>query len=288
MLKILVSEDYGVAENLINTMKGKKVVLDSLNKNIAKFQNKSLIESDIVYIVKNDEDASKLSYETIERVSKDKTLVLYYNKLDKRSKLYKSATKANTITTIELTKNQLIAGIVKKLNISNSLAEYIIAMAGEQYSVLKLELDKLVAINKPITKELIDEVLTIKFENKLFEMIKLLMQKNYTAAYKEIEKLAQLQESNFKILILTTREVFKILKIQGLLRYNDNKIEEITKVPAWQIKYSRPLCNIYTEEQLKDIITKLGALECGIKTGKIEEKNCVDLMYIEMARIGGY
>jgi len=49
-------------------------------------------------------------------------------------------------------------------------------------------------------------------------------------------------------------------------------ISKSTGLTGWQIKNAKPLCGIYTDDELITLLQKIQSCEIGIKTGRVDEE----------------
>ena len=147
-LYIFTGTEYGILEKYISSISkllGKeRKSLDTVRDLFQSLTTTSLMKKDSLYIIKDDKDFLKTEskWGLLEKVAKNKNVILLFSSLDKRGKFYKKY-KEKIVEFNKLTTNQLMKYVQKELGLRQEFGEQLISYCGNDYTRLVLEMDKI-------------------------------------------------------------------------------------------------------------------------------------------------
>lgn len=142
-------------------------------------------------------------------------LVFVEDEVDKRSKMYKAVKSCGRIGEFarqdEKTLMQWAAGILKRegKNITQRDMELLLTMTGIDMGNLRMELEKLITYTgdrNVVTRADIQEVCTTQTQNKIFDMVRAVTEKNQKRALDLYYDLLTLKEPPMRILFLLAKQ----------------------------------------------------------------------------------
>lgn len=218
-------------------------------------------------------------------------IVFVEEDIDKRNALYKYV--KNDFEVIEgvCPDDEALMKILKEackergMKIEGHLIQYLVVNLPRNIGHILVELDKLAAYvgEEPVTKEVINEVCVFSLEQRVFELLKAVSQKNTTLALEIYNKLIESKESPIGILVLTARQYRILLQVKYLLR-NQMPIKQISQsvgVPYYVTQDLAKQAQSFTFKALQDILELCLESDCAIKTGKMEPIKCIELLIIK-------
>ena len=135
------------------------------------------------------------------------------------------------------------------------------------------------ADQKVIDEQTIDELITFKLDDNVYNIINLLMAHQKKEAYLKIEALLNAKEDPLRILTMMIQKFREILVTQSMIEkgYDQNKLAQSMNVKSgrafYMMKNARAFSKIRTIEALK----KLETYDYQIKTGLIDKKLALEL-----------
>ncbi len=223
-------------------------------------------------------------------------LIICDSEVDKRSKAYKWIKKNGYIGEF-LKKNQkeqtlvtFLARILakEKKQIREDDAKYFISLVGDELFQIKNEAEKLICYlgeENVVTREAIDAIVTQQVQDKIFDMVTALAQKNQTKALAYYNDLILLKEPPMHILYLIVRQyrILVIMKSMRAQRKADADIAKCAGVPPFSLRRYDGQLRIYDLLQLEDCLKKAIKLEEEIKTGKIGDQIGLEMLLIQLS-----
>ena len=150
-------------------------------------------------------------------------LVFVEDEVDKRSKMYKAVKSCGRIGEFarqdEKTLMQWAAGILKRegKNITQRDMELLLTMTGIDMGNLRMELEKLITYTgdrNVVTRADIQEVCTTQTQNKIFDMVRAVTEKNQKRALDLYYDLLTLKEPPMRILFLLAKQFRQLLLVK--------------------------------------------------------------------------
>lgn len=218
-------------------------------------------------------------------------IVFYEDEVDKRNALYKYIKGAfNVIEGVcpddeALMKILKVACKEKGLNIEPTLINYLVVNLPRNIGHILVELDKLAAYvgEEIVTKEAINKVCVFSLEQRVFELLKAVSQKNTTLALGIYNKLIESKESPIGILVLIARQYRLLLQVKYLLRTQTSvkQISQSIGLPYYVAQDLTKQAQNFTFKALQDILELCLESDQAIKTGKMEPIKCIELLIIK-------
>ena len=217
-------------------------------------------------------------------------IVFVEDDVDKRNALYKYIKSEWEVIEGVCPDDEALIPILKTacqergLNIEERLIQYLIMNLPRNIGHILLELDKLAAYvgKEKVTKAVIDEVCVFSLEQRVFELLKAVSQKNTSLALSIYNKLIESKESPIGILVLIARQYRILLQIKYLLRMQMpmKQISQSVGVPYYVAKDLSQQAQQFSFKVLQDILELCLESDCAIKTGKMEPIKCIELLII--------
>lgn len=218
-------------------------------------------------------------------------IVFVEDEIDKRNALYKYIKSEWEVIEGVCPDDEALIPILKTacqergLNIEERLIQYLIMNLPRNIGHILLELDKLAAYvgKEKVTKAVIDEVCVFSLEQRVFELLKAVSQKNTSLALSIYNKLIESKESPIGILVLIARQYRILLQIKYLLRMQMpmKQISQSVGVPYYVAKDLSQQAQQFSFKVLQDILELCLESDCAIKTGKMEPIKCIELLIIQ-------
>ena len=218
-------------------------------------------------------------------------IVFVEDDIDKRNALYKYIKSEWEVIEGVCPDDEALIPILKTacrergLNIEERLIQYLIMNLPRNIGHILLELDKLAAYvgKEKVTKAVIDEVCVFSLEQRVFELLKAVSQKNTSLALAIYNKLIESKESPIGILVLIARQYRILLQIKYLLRMQMpmKQISQSVGVPYYVAKDLSQQAQQFSFKVLQDILELCLESDCAIKTGKMEPIKCIELLIIQ-------
>lgn len=223
----------------------------------------------------------------------DSTHVVFVeNEVDKRNRLYKAVKDIGTISEMNgMDENNLklwIASLLDKdkKKITGDTILHLLSKVGTDMENIQNEVEKLCCYaydREIITIADVDEVCTSLVSGKIFQMIDAIGSKNQNQALDLYYDLLALKEKPMSILFLITRQFNILLQVKDLvnLGYNNTVISQKTGLMPFTIgKYVSQSKN-FKKEVLKDALNSCVSMEEQVKTGRMIDKICVELLIVK-------
>lgn len=215
--------------------------------------------------------------------------ILVDSECDKRSKLFKSASKAGLCVEFgeqdENTLKKWILSILKKENkqITARTMELFLEKAGTDMSVLRLELEKLLCYTMDkdvIEAQDVEEICITRITSHIFDMVDAIGVKDQTRALALYNELQALREPPIRILFLIGRHMNLLLQIKDLKKRGmDNKaMAAKAGVPPFVVNKYIKQASLYKTGQLKEALAYCIQADQDIKTGLLQDKMSVELL----------
>ncbi|MDO4976391.1 MAG: DNA polymerase III subunit delta [Eubacteriales bacterium] len=218
-------------------------------------------------------------------------------KMDTRTKVYKWI-KSNGYIAELLKKDQkektLLTFLARTLakdqkQIRENNARYFLSLVGDDYYQIKNEAEKLISYlgeETEVTREVIDAVVTEQIQNKIFDMISAVAEKDQNLALKLYNDLILLKEDPIYILSLLVRQyrILSILKPMRMARRSDADMAKAAGVPPFVIRKYDVQMRAYTKEQLERCLRYAVKMEADIKMGLLGAQVGVEMLLITLIR----
>lgn len=233
-------------------------------------------------------------YDALENIGEDVIFILAEEKVDKRSKLFKTISKNGTVEEYARKNEETLiswaAGFVGSAGkrMSPSVAAYLISEVGTDMTLLSLELDKLIAWcldRTEITKTDVDTVCTHQVNGKIFDMITAISMKRQKEALRLYYDLLTLRESPFHIQALLVRQYNNMLVVKDGLNRNlpTQAIASKAGMQDWLVKKLADIVRRMSIREIRNCIEACAKAEEDIKTGNMADVLAIELLIISLS-----
>lgn len=219
-------------------------------------------------------------------------LVFVEDEVDKRSKMYKAVKSCGRIGEFarqdEKTLMQWAAGILKRegKNITQRDMELLLTMTGIDMGNLRMELEKLITYTgdrNVVTKADIQEVCTTQTQNKIFDMVRAVTEKNQKRALDLYYDLLTLKEPPMRILFLLAKQFRQLLLVK---EYTDEGVAQPEMasrlgVPSFVVRNIASCARSYRISELRQAVTDFVDAEEAVKTGRLQDVLSVELLIVK-------
>lgn len=273
---ILAGEEIGVLNMYINKMGSNIVRADEVADIWRNLTTRTLGRENTVYVVRDDKKFMSMEkvWENLGDKIKNGILVICITNLDKRSKFYKAF--LNDIVIFErMTEAQLLHFCKKKLPaVSDSILKYLIYLCNNDYTRVENEIDKLKRLNKPVTEQLLEDIIIPPKESTAFTYVDAVLRGEYANAIYDLNNLISNNESGVMLLGLLYSNFRNAILVVG----NKDGNHGVNGYIAKQLKEKL----VYQPNELLAIVRIIQKYEKGIKTGMYEEKYAIQAATLEI------
>ena len=225
----------------------------------------------------------------------ESTCFLFVEKeVDKRNKLYKAVSSLGYTAQMgapdERTLMRWIVGLLRtqQRGMTEQTLRYFLERIDTDMENIRRELDKLVVYTDgqvEITKEDIDAICTVHTESQIFDMVKVIAEKNQRKALQLYYDLITQKEPPMKILYWITRQFNQLYQIKDLQSkgYPDHIIAERMGIRDFIVRKNKVLCQSYSLTELRKIMEICVEREGDVKTGKLNDRMAVELLILKFS-----
>ena len=261
------------------------VYVDSLKSIYGRLHYQDMFNQPNLYVVTQDDevDSQDIANMIVGGINGN-VVVLKYDQIDKRSKLYKDH-QDSIVEFNKLSEDVLTKYILKDFpNLWDSNCKKLIKLCDGNYNRILLELDKLRICNSLYGEGGYSKVNSI-FEDMLyngvfheeisditFDFVNKVIVRN-KECIKLYQNLKEIGESNIKLLSLLYTNFKTILLIQCC---KSKDVCKTTGLQYYQVKYNQDNVGYYSISELVNALRVIQSVEMGIKTGKIDEDISID------------
>lgn len=225
----------------------------------------------------------------------DNVLIVQYTTIDARSKFHNRFSD-QIISFDHLDKRILTKYIQQEMSISNHNCETLIDVCEQDYSRIRLELDKVVEWKKGYAKDkemempddnallhlLNDGTIYIPPKDVIFDWVHAVLKGQPTLSFKLYEECLEIGEMSLRLLLVLFNGAKHLLQVQSC----KGNISESTGLSLWEIKQVSDCVDIYRNYELVHAMHLIHEMEYGIKTGMVEEAFAVP--YVMLSMLGAY
>lgn len=177
----------------------------------------------------------------------------------------------------------------KTIQIKKSAWEAFLLRAGSDMYHMMNEMDKLVsycADKEFIDLSDIEAICTGYVEDKIFDMIRAIANKNAAQAMKLYRDLLLLKEPSMKILVLLEGQLTNIYKVRQMSAHHlgDDEIAKRVRIPAFAVRQNRKLGANFTEAQLEGFLSQAAEAEADIKGGRLTDRMAVEMLMMKLVK----
>lgn len=226
------------------------------------------------------------------QVPESTCFVFVEEEVDKRSKLFKAASRAGSAVEFETPKeDMLIRWILGRIQregkkITQSVMQLFLSKTGSDMENIDKELEKLICYTldkTEISATDVEAICTGQTENKIFEMIDAISAKNQKKALDLYYDLLALKEAPMRILFLIARQFQNLLLIKSMSAkgYPAVSIAKTAGMPSFAVQKNLRQAGAFKINQLKEAIEDCGQAEEDVKTGRMADQLAVELLIVK-------
>lgn len=278
---VFTGEEQELIRRYIKRVDEKAITLDTLEQLMTRITSTGLFATKSTFVLKDNEEIQKADIERIVKRLKGNKLILVYSEIDRRKKFFKDV--ADYITEFnKFTDNQLIAYIQKQLPIEPELAYIIAKVCDNDIGRIEIEIHKLQHIEKDITIELLEDVLTAPVDDRIFDMIDSVASKDKQRAFDIYSDLIQLGESPIKIISLLYMKFKQLFLVQNYYSLPEQEIINKTGLKYGQVLFTKKLVGAFSTGRLLSILKDIQKTEVAVKTGKEDVNLATEILILKI------
>lgn len=218
-------------------------------------------------------------------------LLFVETEVDKRSRMYKAVTSAGQAGVFDTPDEKDLRAWIRKslkdrgLSISDKDAAFLLTRVGTDMNAVRQEMEKLSGYcygKTAVSQEDILQICHTRIEDRVFDMVRAVSDKNRQKALSLYRDLLTLKEPPMKILYLLGRQ-FRQLYLAGKLSKEGVPQPEIATrigLPPFAVRSLLSCARNYSEEQLARAIQDFTEADEAVKTGNLTDTLAVELMLI--------
>ena len=230
--------------------------------------------------------------EYMSQVPESTCFVFVEEEVDKRSKLFKAASRAGSAVEFETPKeDMLVRWILGRIQregkkITQSVMQLFLSKTGSDMENIDKELEKLICYTLDKTEIAaadVEAICTGQTENKIFEMIDAISAKNQKKTLDLYYDLLALKEAPMRILFLIARQFQNLLLIKSMSAkgYPAVSIAKTAGMPSFAVQKNLRQAGAFKINQLKEAIEDCGQAEEDVKTGRMADQLAVELLIVK-------
>jgi len=219
-------------------------------------------------------------------------LVFVEKKADSRTKMYKAAAAKGLVLELSVPKEQDLASWLTHMirqdgkRAERGALEYFIGLTPMDMTSMKNEMRKLLDYTgdrEIITREDIDAVCCVNAENRIFDMVDAIAEKNEKKALELYNDLVTLREPPMRILFNINSQFSRLYQIKDLAvrGYPGRTIAEMTGIREFIVKKNLRLCEKFDSDALRRAVEDATELEESVKRGKLKDSMAVEMMIVK-------
>lgn len=233
--------------------------------------------------------------EYIPEIPESTCLILTESEVDKRGKLYKNIKNVGRVVEFkrqdERTLARWVLGTLKKegRNITEETMHAFLGRTGSDMESIEKELEKLLCYTMGrdvITTADVEAVCTEQTENRIFDMVQAITERDQRRALDLYADLLAMKEPPMRILYLITRQFNQLLQLKSLSGQGLDKSELAKKagIPPFALGKYQAQCRQFSTAQLRRAVEDCVETEEKVKTGQMGDQISVELLIIKYSR----
>lgn len=219
-------------------------------------------------------------------------IILTESEVDKRGRLYKAIKNTGRVVEFkrqdERTLARWVLGTLKKegKNITEETMHAFLGRTGSDMENIEKELEKLLCYTMGkdvITLEDVEAICTEQTENRIFDMVQAITEKDQKKALDLYADLLAMKEPPMRILFLITRQFNQLLQLKSLAGQGLDRSELAKKagVPPFALGKYQAQCRKFTAAQLRKAVEDCVDTEERVKTGQMGDQISVELLIVK-------
>lgn len=211
----------------------------------------------------------------IEKVPTETEMIVVESSPDKRTKTYKQLQKHGTIKDH---KELDVAGLKvwlrtearkHEIELAPDVASYFISYVGHDQWRLSNELEKLLLANKPITRELIQNIAEPYPEATAFELLDAVFKRD-AGRVEELVDLIRVREDPYQFFGLLSSQVFAVLAISAAEARRPADIANDMSLHPFVVSKLVPVAREFSQSKVERLVESLAHCDVRIKTSGVD------------------
>ncbi len=220
--------------------------------------------------------------------------VFVENEVDKRGRLYKAVKAQGQIVEFkqqdEKVLRKWILGRIQKegKQISERALAGFMTKVGQDMENISSELEKLLCYTcekEAIAPEDVEAICTVQLQNKIFDMVDAIGNKDQKKAMELYYDLLVLREAPMKILALLSRQFLILLQIKELPGVDRSTIAAKVGIPPFAVTKNTVQAKQFKRRQLREALQDCAEYEEAVKTGRLNDRMCVELLIVKYSQV---
>jgi len=219
-------------------------------------------------------------------------IILNEAEVDKRGRLYKAIKNAGRVVEFkrqdEKTLARWVLGTLKKegKNITEETMHAFLGRTGSDMENIEQELQKLLSYTlgrDVITTADVEAICTEQTENRIFDMVQAITEKDQKKALDLYADLLSMKEPPMRILFLITRQFHQLLLLKSLSGQGLDRSELAKKagIPPFALGKYQAQCRKFTADKLRQAVEDCVDTEERVKTGQMGDQISVELLIVK-------
>ena len=219
-------------------------------------------------------------------------LIFVEEEVDKRNRMYKAVQKQGRAVEFarqdEKTLMTWVLGMMKKegKKITRQDMEDFLEKTGTDMGNIRMELEKLITYTMGqdiVTREDIEEICTTRTENKIFDMVRAVTERNQRRALDLYNDLLTLREPPMRILFLLSKQFRQMCLAKKMAGEGASQNEIATRlgVPSFVARNILACARAYSVEELEQAEEDFVDAEEAVKTGRLQDVLSVELLIVK-------
>lgn len=280
---IFTGPEKEVLNKYIKRVNEKPQRASSFKKVEPKLTTRNLFTPKQTYVIEDDKDASEMDAKSLKKLVGNNTLILVYDKIDKRKKLFKTA-KNDIVEFKRFTDQQLMWYVKKIIDVPDNVAEMIARYCGNDVARIENECHKLKFLDVDITEGHVKKLIVPPVEDRIFDMIDYVAKKKSHEAFQLYYDLIELKTSPIQIVTLLYMKFKQVFLVQSYFNLPNVDIAGKTGMTFFQVNVSRQLVGAFTVEQILEYMKQIQQVEEDIKTGKVDQYVGMEALLINILK----
>ena len=162
--------------------------------------------------------------------------------------------------------------------------EFLLTKTGTDMGNIRNELEKLITFTMGrdvVTAEDIEEICTTRTENKIFEMVRAVTEKNQRKALDLYNDLLTLREPPMRILFLLSKQFRQMTLAKSGEGAAQSEIASRLGVPSFAARNLLTCARAYSTEELEQAEVDFVDSEEAVKTGRLQDVLSVELLIVK-------
>ena len=230
--------------------------------------------------------------EYIPRMPEETCMVFVENEVDRRGKLYKAVSSAGRAVELKRQNEKTLMNWVlsalrkEKKNITSATMELFLTRTGSDMEFIQNELEKLLcytAGRDVITSEDVEQICTVRTENKIFDMINAVSEGKQKRALALYYDLLSLKEPPMRILYLITRQFNLLMQVKDMLEqaFSQDTIAQKLKIQSFIVRNCARQARSFGLKELKTVVKDCVDMEEAVKSGMMNDTMGVELLIVK-------